>query len=148
MTIFYHGAPKLHETLKPQRSAMLGRDVLFVTPNRLVAAVFSVRWDDSQMHFSIDYDGRLVLQEMYAGEFDRLFTSDAETFLYCFHLSRDEFHSDPALGLQDVEFVTERSPRVLFTERIVARHVLLASDHVDVLLVDGSLHQLSRTREQ
>lgn len=149
MSVFYHGAPALYDSLEPQYSALVDKKVLFVTPLHCVAAVFSLRWDDSQFSFSApahgDVGGTLELRELVVGEFDRVFAPRTESYIYACQRKSGAFLDDARLGLSGLEFITEHKPRVIFTERIVARDELLQCDRIAVLLHDGSVHPQSHS---
>ena len=114
--MFWHGSPNKREVLVPQASPLLaGKAVVFATPSRTAAAVFSRRWTNRDFDFGcVTEDGKsfLVLTEKRKGAFAEIFEGK-EGHLH--GVDHRRFEEDERPGMHNHEFVSFSSEPVLKT---------------------------------
>lgn len=114
--MFWHGSPKQWEVLLPQICHLLGgKAVVFATPSRTIAAVFSRKWTSRDFdfgHVTDDGTSSLVLTEKRSGAFSEIFEGK-EAFLY--GVDHRRFHKDERLGMYNHEFVSTAVEPVIKT---------------------------------
>jgi hypothetical protein len=116
--ILYHGSSKEYSILVPKPSSLVGdTPVVYATPLRWLAAIFSVHWNDNDLSLGIE-NGRWTLVENALGVADRLFFEN-ESMTWIHHVPRDSFHGDPRLGLGANELISEESVIPLKVESII-----------------------------
>jgi len=113
--MFYHGSPVKLSTLVPSKSPLLdGSQVVFATPVKNLAVLFSRRWSGTEFKLSID-NGVLYLEELSEGVFDQIFLNQRG---YIHYVDHKHFVKDKRLGMYHHEFISLRKEQVLHVEEV------------------------------
>lgn len=111
--VLFHGSPQPLEYIRPSPSPIVnGEEVVFGTPTRWLALVFSAHVTSKDLGFGL-VDGIPYIVEMYPGAVDLLKKPG-----YLHIIPANGFITDKRLGLPGYEFIIRRDVPVLEVEKV------------------------------
>jgi hypothetical protein len=129
--VLYHGNVNRIEVIQPGSFNVIDGDkAVFATPLRWLALAFIPSWNDSDIELGFSNEEGFLLEKK------KNAFSVFETAGYLHQVSGRDFHSDPRLGLQGMEFISDQSVTVDEIEEIENVRVALHREQVTMIPYD------------
>lgn len=111
---YYHGSPTRITKLDPRPSSVIDNEkAVFATSSREMALIFISKFTDLDFEMGI-YKNRIYILENIPGAIKEKLNCPG----YLHYVDSRKFHSDPRLGLQNIEFISDTSVPVVKVQKI------------------------------
>lgn len=127
----YHGSDRRLSRVEPRWSRLVGKSVVYATPDRWLAVVFGCRSCDAFIEIGFE-DGRPYIEEMVPGGLDDLRKC---SYVHRLGAAPQPFVGHPALGMPDHEYVAPAAVPVLEVEEVPDALQELRDRHPEVRIV-------------
>lgn len=134
---YYHGSKhKIADYLEPRPSKVIEDEkAVFATNTRWLAIFFIVSPGDADIEVGF-INNQPYIMEQWPGAFDK-HLKDRTGYLY--FVKKDQFHSDPRLGMKRHEFISDEKVKIEKTE--IIDDVYDEIKKADVTMIDFSMKE-------
>ena len=134
---YYHGSKfKITDFLEPRPSRVIdGDEAVFATNTRWLAIYFIASPRDTDIEVGFIHNDPYIM-EQWPGAFDKVLRNKRG---YLYSVKKDQFHSDPRLGMKRHEFISDDKVKIEKTE--VIDDVYEEIEKADVAIIDFSMKE-------